>query len=143
MRNKCYIPEVTLIREYGYKTDPLGTIGQLFLGNKFLCYTLERPWENNRPFYSCIPEGDYEVRFTESKKFKRRTFELQDVPDRSAIRIHPANFVKELSGCIAPASFVFEEDCGYKAADSRKTLNMIESILPRFFILSIKLEEIK
>lgn len=63
--------------------------------------TIERPWKNNAVGESCIPAGEYAVTWTRSPKFGRSTYELHGVPNRSAIRIHPANWAVQLEGCIA------------------------------------------
>ena len=80
------------------------TLGQLFIGTIPICYTLELPWNSNKVMLSCIPAGTYKVRFVHrstSGKF-RRCWHVQDVPERSEIMIHPANYVRQIRGCIAP-----------------------------------------
>ena len=72
-------------------SDAHGTRGILTSGT-FSCKTIELPWRNNRPKLSCIPEGEYEVRFTYSPGFKRYLYELLNVKDRSYIRMHGGNF---------------------------------------------------
>ena len=63
--------------------------------------TVELPWENNQKQISCIPEGKYFCKIHTSAKFGW-TLWLQDVPNRTAILIHAANYVRQLRGCIAP-----------------------------------------
>ena len=67
-----------------------------------ICWTLERPWMDNAVGQSCIPSGTYEVTETMSHRFAKLLYEVHDVPERTGIRIHPANWHHELSGCIAP-----------------------------------------
>lgn len=88
-----------------------GTFGILTVkGQEF--FSGELPWRDNKPYRSCIPVGKYEAAFTWSPKFQRHTYELLDVPGRSAIRIHPANFVGD-------------KDKGFKAqVDGCLTLGM-------------------
>lgn len=79
--------------------------GQLFVLDQyanivFHCYTLELPWKKNRKRVSCIPEGRYNVRKRHSAKYKDH-LHILDVPDRSFILIHEANYVRQLLGCIA------------------------------------------
>ena len=46
---------------YGYvKPYRRPTEGRLFIGDHTL-FTLEDPWNNNRPFDSCIPDGVYDL----------------------------------------------------------------------------------
>ena len=66
----------------------------------FECETVERPWANNAPNISCIPEGKYELR---RSRFYRRdydAYEVVGVKDRSRILIHIANTPLDVEGCI-------------------------------------------
>ena len=81
-----------------------GTNGALFNNDRFVGFTIELPWKENKKQVSCIPEGVYELRPRYSEKFKHHLV-LENVPNRSLILIHPANDAnKELQGCIAPVS---------------------------------------
>jgi hypothetical protein len=98
------MPIATLERYY----TPLGTWGELQLPG-FSCATIARPWLNNEPFKSCIPEGEYRLGLRRSDVVARSTrsefdagWEVKDVTGRSWIMVHPANYVHELQGCIAP-----------------------------------------
>lgn len=66
----------------------------------FSCKTLERPWLNNRNKVSCVPAGGYPVVLEYSPHFDRELNELKLVPGRSEVKIHVANYVKQLEGCI-------------------------------------------
>lgn len=71
-----------------------GIFGQLSLDwNSFTCVTCEN-------LKDAIPEGLYPVEFTYSPAFNRM-MPLIDVPNRTGIRIHWANFPSQLLGCIA------------------------------------------
>jgi hypothetical protein len=59
----------------------------------WICNTLE-------PNHAAIPFGNYKVFLTLSPKLDRVTPELDDVPQRSGIRIHAGNSVKDTQGCI-------------------------------------------
>lgn len=76
-------------------------IGNLFIDDVFECFTLELPWKKNQKSISCIPEGKYKVIMEYSPRFNRLLPELKGVPERDEIKIHPANWPKELNGCIA------------------------------------------
>lgn len=80
------------------------TEGGIILPNGESIATLERPWKGNKPFVSCIPEGEYIVERDHTGKHKY--FKILDVAGRSHIEIHPANFVNELQGCIAPCFYL-------------------------------------
>ncbi|HCY83424.1 MAG TPA: hypothetical protein DHV22_18475, partial [Xanthomarina gelatinilytica] len=75
-----------------------GTNGALFNSGRFLCHTIELPWNDNKRNISCIPEGVYKVEPRFSKRFKHHLI-LKDVKGRSFILFHPANdALKELQG---------------------------------------------
>ena len=81
-----------------------GTNGALFYKDQFMGFVIELPWLENRRNISCIPEGVYELKARYSEKFKHH-LQLENVPRRSLILIHPANDAqKELSGCMAPVT---------------------------------------
>lgn len=83
-----------------------GTSSTLFSYGKFLCHTIELPWNDNKRNISCIPEGVYEVEPRFSKRFKHHLI-LKAVKGRSFILFHPANdALKELQGCIAPVTYL-------------------------------------
>jgi len=99
-------------------------------------YTLELPWRNNKPFQSCIPEGTYDVRPDQEGRFTGYP-ELQFVPKRSEIVIHPANFVSDLAGCIAPGKR-FESALAATAVwGSKEAYEEMISELGTTFVLTI------
>lgn len=76
--------------------------GQLWIGK-----SLELPWKQNLPEVSCIPQGTYSVVYTRSNRLSRLTgkdyftYEVLNVPQRTGIRLHSANYFAQLHGCIA------------------------------------------
>lgn len=88
-----------------FQTTVKQTLGILFFikgdGQLFVCKTLELPWLNNQRNISCIPPGIYTCEWNYSPKFQKETYEIRNVPDRTGIRIHSANFYYSLLGCIA------------------------------------------
>jgi hypothetical protein len=85
-----------------------GTFGVLQIDGQTL-HTTELPWRDNTTGASCIPPGSYRCEIVQSPKFGR-VYGLRDVPGRSNILIHAANYGGdaakglrcELLGCIAP-----------------------------------------
>lgn len=74
-----------------------GTKGILtFDKGGFTCKTLELPWKNNQKKISCIPTGIYKCSLYPSSKFGL-VYNLENVPSRSAILIHPGNFAGDTS----------------------------------------------
>ena len=97
----------------------------------FMCRTLELPWKNNKRGISCIPVGSYSMRFTKSAKFPRGTWQIMDVPGRSGIRIHTANYLRQLRGCIAPGMRVIDLDGDglLDVESSRNALDLLHDFL--------------
>lgn len=78
------------------------TVGNLVPENASYCWkTLELPRAHNEVNKSCIPAGIYHCVKTFSTHLGYMCPELQNVPGRTGIRIHKANFVGQLLGCIA------------------------------------------
>lgn len=81
------------------------TLGQIEVINNIgesieTFYTLELPNKDNKRGVSCIPVGTYKIVKHNSPKFGS-CFWVKDVKDRYEILIHPANYTKQLRGCIA------------------------------------------
>lgn len=112
--------ELTLIRDQ-LKEDC--TLGKLFNGKQFLCYTMEdkvRPVKI--PKMTAIPYGTYDVVITMSARFGKMLPLLLNVPNYEGIRIHPGNTAADTDGCILPGlsrtiSAVYE---------SRRAMDMLQ-----------------
>jgi hypothetical protein len=106
------------------------TLGTLTYGN-FTCKTLERPNKGNQPNISCIPVGTYTCKYTFSFKFLKYTYELQNVPNRSGIRIHSANLYSQLLGCIALGDSYSDinADKQLDILNSRATITAFENLM--------------
>lgn len=75
-------------------------IGELWIDLQFEAFTLEPARQNPvHEGHPCIPAGEYSLSLTFSPHFKMITPEIQDVPGRTDIRIHPGNFPKDSLGC--------------------------------------------
>ena len=97
----------------------------------YRCYTLELPWRNNMRNVSCVPTGTYRIVYEYSPRFKRHLWELKDVPGRSECKIHTANFVFQLNGCIAPGLRYLDinHDDRADVVQSRTALNELHDAL--------------
>jgi hypothetical protein len=89
-----------------YPPDGGPVLGKLVLPD-WECVTLERPWLQNKPNVSCIPEGTYELQMRRSPLLERITegkyltgWEVMNVPKRTFIMFHPGNWVQDTEGCI-------------------------------------------
>lgn len=118
------------------------TLGQGFVFSglevKLIFATLELAWKNNEPQVSCIPLGKYKVVPRQSEKFKEH-FHVLNVPNREAILIHPANYYKELRGCIAVGQSHTDMNAdGYKdLVASRDTMAKLLKLINSEFELEI------
>jgi hypothetical protein len=88
-----------LLERFAY--TPVGTFGK-FIFEEFQCYTVERPWLDNKPRESCIPEGVYPLKLGMYNRGGYPAYEVMDVPNRSLIKIHIGNTMDDIVGCIAP-----------------------------------------
>ncbi len=123
----------------------------------FKCDTLERPdynndgIANNEKGRSCIPEGKYTcckrvsqivkrsfASYTSSGKDKDMmeylkqgfTFEIGGVKGRDNILIHPANYVRQLKGCVAVGTKTGgEPGIDYCLVNSRKAFMSLSTLL--------------
>ena len=83
------------------------TLGVMTYANKFWT-TVERPWLYNAPDISCIPTGIYTMRrffdvhqYRSSKRIDSEyVWEVCEVPHRTVILFHVANYPHNVKGCI-------------------------------------------
>jgi len=93
---------------YRGQSSDEGTFGIVAFENK-RWYSLELPFKNNQKDISSIFQGEYVCKIRYSPRFKRLTYHLQNVKNRTYILIHSANFAGDtekgyqshLNGCIA------------------------------------------
>jgi hypothetical protein len=77
-----------------------GTLGVLLINREIFCFTLEPPDRDNQANISSIPANRaYLCRPFTSEKFGH-TFEITDVPNRSAVLFHAGNVVADTRGCV-------------------------------------------
>lgn len=90
------------------KLLPTHTVGQLYVGGEYLCFTLEdvvrekpgvpvEKWKIRGE--TAIPEGTYRVTLENSPRFGKDTVTIHNVPGFSFIRIHAGNSAKDTEGC--------------------------------------------
>jgi len=116
---------------YRVNSDDQGTLGILTHNDTILCWTIECPWRNNKPFKSCIPVGTYKV----IDQY------VKDVKDRYAVKFHSGNWAgdtlqgyrSDSQGCILPGT-ISVALLGQKAvAHSKKAMKVI----PKDFNLTV------
>jgi len=115
--------------------SPMGTFGRLSIGD-FQCFTVERPWQNNKPSVSCIPEGIYPLKLRESPVVQRTSggayrqgWEVTHVPNRSMIMLHVGNTMTDVEGCIAVGAALGWVAGRWAVTDSRKTFSLLMDAL--------------
>lgn len=106
-----------------------------------ICYTIERPLfykgnsnvrDNKRTEINescCINEGEYEVKKTFSPKFRTNLYLILDVPNRDGIRIHQANTMYQLHGCIAPVEWIINSKNNLLGLNSIESLNKLYNFI--------------
>ncbi|WP_445354551.1 DUF5675 family protein [Microbulbifer sp. EKSA008] len=112
---------------------PNATLGRLRVRD-CVFYTVERPWLGNRPFESCIPEGVYSCNPYSSPRFPN-VWELLEVPSRSKILIHIANYAADVQGCIGVGSSLAPGS--WWVTQSRRAMQQLRELLPHEFNLTI------
>lgn len=100
---------MTTVHLERYETGPSGTWGRLWVegpdvADSLCLHTLEPPWRDNQPRVSCIPAGQYPLVLGRYQRGGYPTYEVEGVPGRDAIKLHAANWARELEGCIAPGT---------------------------------------
>lgn len=86
-----------------FAQQPGWTLGALFIGDHFECFTLEDEVRAEKiAGITAIPTGTYKVVLTNSPRFNRVLPLLVDVPNFEGIRIHPGNVAADTDGCILP-----------------------------------------
>lgn len=95
--------EVELVRVTLDKDAP--QVGLILFNGYPELISYELPDHDNQPHISCIPTGKYRCtqvwrRQTSGGMLIPRTFEVQNVPNRSGILFHVGNTAKDTNGCI-------------------------------------------
>ncbi len=102
----------------------MGTLGVIKFDTQTF-YTVERPWMNNIVMESCIPEGLYDMGWRESPRFGE-TWHVKDVPNRTHILIHVANYPHDVHGCIGLGTTLMGDSFG--VGNSRKAVREFEDL---------------
>jgi len=75
-------------------------------------FTVERPWLDNKPNISCIPDGTYKLKRVDSPKFGADMWEIADVPGRTHILLHVGNRPHNFEGCIGLGQTIYPDLSG-------------------------------
>jgi len=115
-----------------------GIRGVLVEGDTWVCHTMERLWDKNIPFVSCIPPGDYKVEWEYSAKFERALYELRDVEDRTEIKFHAMSWVSQLQGCIGVGLKIQAEGSPFIGTSVRAEHRLRDRMAKKPFMLHIR-----
>ena len=115
---------MALLQRFAYLDS--GTLGKLSIVD-WSCFTIERPWKNNEPNVSCIPEGVYACQPFSGTRFQD-VIQVMDVPDRSYILIHVANFPHDVEGCLGVGDRFVSDALEPAVYNSKKTLAALMDI---------------
>lgn len=121
------------------------TIGKMYFKGEFICYTIERPWLNNKKSASCIPEGLYNLEQYNSTKYpdcfilecKDLGVGISEDMHRTYILIHPGNFPHDIKGCIAPGLELHPSTWG--VMHSRKAMDKLRDLIKSEKIIQIQI----
>lgn len=126
--------QATLTRQ---ATGDDGTFGEIKVDD-FHCFTIELPWRQNKIGRSCIPAGSYLCTWRYSQRHGL-CYHLEDVPGRTDVEIHSANFAGDSSmgmkvqllGCIAPGRHIGILEGQRAMLHSKDALEALEDALMR------------
>lgn len=115
--------KISIFREY---PNDKCTSGYLSVNGTIICYTLEKPWKNNRQNISSIPAGTYNgiLRYDHNDHWR---IELVDVPDRTNIQIHIGNVVDNSKGCILVGTSLNNDLCSITGGTSTPAYAKLET----------------
>lgn len=129
--------EEVIIKRFKY--DDKQVLGIMYYKGKEVAKTLELAWNNNNPRASSIPKGSYKVIRRKSAKYGNH-FHILDVPKRSYILIHNANYYTQLLGCVAVGKdhADINKDGYLDVTSSKATMTKLLKELPLEFNLKIE-----
>ena len=114
------------------------TLGFFTYGD-FSCVTVELPWKDNKNSVSCYPAGIYKCRKIVSPTHGD-CIEIMNVPNRTNIQIHAANYARQLLGCTAVGSTMadIDGDGNLDVTSSKATLKKLLDAVPDEFELVVE-----
>lgn len=91
-----------------------GTFGSIQIDGEHIAYSVEQPWNNNKPFKSCVPDGKYRLIPYESEKYGDCFFmvnhglnvyayrheRVSDDDRYGCLFVHRGNYPENFEGCV-------------------------------------------
>ena len=124
------------LRRFG--STPMGTFGTLTLEEDdasgypkviYTCFTVELPWRGNTPFVSCIPADHYVFRPCYYNRGDYDAYEVCDVLGRTYIKMHIANRIADILGCIGVGNELGFVKGQWAVTNSFHTFNRIMGLM--------------
>lgn len=116
----------------------IGTFGKLEIKDRVF-YTVEKPWQNNEPFKSCIPGGLYTLETHVSRKYGNTwaivneslgIYHNHDIKaERYACLIHAANWPRQVQGCIGVGQEIEHISGELGVTSSRASMDKLRELL--------------
>jgi len=100
----------------------------------YSCVVLSLPYRDNKKYISRIPDGHYNAMILpKSTSFNYQHIWIQNVKNRTGIKIHIGNYAKQLKGC-----FVIGKSGTIRYVNnSEDALNEVISLLPNSFDIEL------
>ncbi len=117
------------------------TISSLQLNGNHLCFILEDQYFVDKvKGITRIPAGSYEIVKRYVGKYAARSawgfsLELKDVPNYTAILIHPGNEHEDTAGCLIPGTLIgVQDDNDYFVTSSRVAFRPLEKLISEILV---------
>ncbi|WP_049884280.1 DUF5675 family protein [Vibrio parahaemolyticus] len=124
-----------------------GMFGEIYWKGKFLGYTVEREWLDNKANVSCVPCGEYEL-VKHSGKYDSYALVGGTVSHytssqhkRSCILIHTANIDLDVEGCIGVGSNLGYVKRKWAVTNSRNTVQAVLNLIKKENIKTITIRD--
>jgi hypothetical protein len=129
-----------MLERFAY--TPMGTFGKIIF-EEFECFTVERPWLDNKVRQSCIPEGSYTLQLGMYNRGGYPAYEVMNVPDRSLIKIHMGNTMDDIVGCIAPGKSLGFLERKWGVTSSKKAFQEFMSAMSEVELSNLTITQYK
>ena len=121
-----------------------GTVGKLFIDGELVAYTMEQPDNGNKPFESCIPQGEYDLIPWESSRYGScfiavnpdlNVYEKEASEGRpengrfKCLFFHRGNYARNFQGCCGAGKRLIQNNGPWMVTDTRNTCERINQMV--------------